>query len=169
MVLARPDERETWPYHCSLRLFTRSSCGPIACWILARTFSLVTRSLYEMRSILRSISFPWLVFFFGALLWGSMIHKHTGRWMWQWSASSNLGAERNTVVTPIWFRPCQCCWCLCYPGEHLRLGTLISYNWAQELETFDCLKLLPFTLISVLMPLVLFVISLVFSAPISMP
>ena len=56
MVLARPDERETWPYHCSLRLFTivrRSSCGPIACWILARTSSLVTRSLYEMCSILR--------------------------------------------------------------------------------------------------------------------
>ena len=37
MVVARPDERETWPYHCSLRLFTivrRSSCGPIACWML---------------------------------------------------------------------------------------------------------------------------------------
>ena len=35
MLLARPDERETCPYHCSLRLFTivgRSSCGPIACW-----------------------------------------------------------------------------------------------------------------------------------------
>ena len=33
-VLARLDERETWPYHCSLCLFTivrRSSCGPIAC------------------------------------------------------------------------------------------------------------------------------------------
>ena len=29
-----------------------------------------------------SISFPWLVFFFGDLLWGSMIHKHTGRRMW---------------------------------------------------------------------------------------
>ena len=29
-VLARPDEQETWPYHCSLRLFMmvrRSSCG----------------------------------------------------------------------------------------------------------------------------------------------
>ena len=54
MVLARPDERETWPYHCSLRLFTmvrRSSCGPIACWILARTSSLVTWTLYEMRHI----------------------------------------------------------------------------------------------------------------------
>ena len=51
MVLARPDERETWPYHCSLRLFTmvrRSSFGPTAYWILARTSSLVTWSLYEM-------------------------------------------------------------------------------------------------------------------------
>ena len=56
MVLARPDERETWPYNCSLRLFTivrRSLCGPIACWILAQTSSLVTWSLYEMCSILR--------------------------------------------------------------------------------------------------------------------
>ena len=41
-VLARPDERETCPYHFSLRLFTivtGSSCGPIACWILARYLS----------------------------------------------------------------------------------------------------------------------------------
>ena len=44
MVFARPDEWETCPYHCSLRLFTmssRSPCDPIACWILARTSSLV--------------------------------------------------------------------------------------------------------------------------------
>ena len=56
IVLVRPDEQDTCPYHCSLRLFTmvrRSSCGPIACWILARTSSLVTWSLYEMCSILR--------------------------------------------------------------------------------------------------------------------
>ena len=55
MVLARPDE-ERHDHHCSLRLFTvvrRSSCGPTACWILARTSSLVTWSLHEMRSILR--------------------------------------------------------------------------------------------------------------------
>ena len=37
MVLARPDERETWPYHCSLPLFTivrRSLCGqlPAGSW-----------------------------------------------------------------------------------------------------------------------------------------
>ena len=56
MVLARPDERETCPYYSSLRLFLmvrRSSCGPIACWILAQTSSLVTWSLYKMSSILR--------------------------------------------------------------------------------------------------------------------
>ena len=56
MGLTRPDERETWPYHRILRLFTmarRSSCGPIACWILPQTSSMVTWSLYEMRSILR--------------------------------------------------------------------------------------------------------------------
>ena len=56
MVLARPDVRETCPHHCSLRLFTmvsKSSCGPVACWILAQTSSLVTWSLYELRSILQ--------------------------------------------------------------------------------------------------------------------
>ena len=40
MVLARPDERETWPCHCSVRLFTMvrsSSSGPIASWIFAWT------------------------------------------------------------------------------------------------------------------------------------
>ena len=47
MVLARPDEQETRPYHCSLRFFMiirRSSCGPIACWVLARTSSLVNHN-----------------------------------------------------------------------------------------------------------------------------
>ena len=56
VVLTRPDERETCAYHCSLRFCTmvkRSLCGPISCWISARTYSLVTWSLYEMRSILR--------------------------------------------------------------------------------------------------------------------
>ena len=44
IVLARPDEQETCPYHFSLHLFTmvRSSCCLIACWILAQASSLVT-------------------------------------------------------------------------------------------------------------------------------
>ena len=47
LVLARSDEQETCPYHFSSRFFTmvrRSSCGPIACWILAQTSWLVTWS-----------------------------------------------------------------------------------------------------------------------------
>ena len=42
----RPDlMNKTWPYHCSLHLFTmvkKSLCGPIARWILAWTSSLIT-------------------------------------------------------------------------------------------------------------------------------
>ena len=84
---------------------------------------------------------------------------------------SYLGTERNAPVVPNRFQPCQCCCRLFYPGECLRLGTLISYNCAQVLKACDCLKLL-----SILIDLcvdatgvVLFVISLVFSALIYMP
>ena len=62
MVLDRLDEWETCPYHCCLRLSAmvrKSSCGPIACWILAQTSSLVTCSLYELRSILPYLT-SWL-------------------------------------------------------------------------------------------------------------
>ena len=73
--LARPDERETCPYYFSLPLFTmvgRSLCGPIACWILAQTFSLVTWSLYEMHSILRLH----LISMARILLWSSAVKVH---------------------------------------------------------------------------------------------
>ena len=78
MVLAKSDERETWPYHCSLRFFTmvrRSSCGPIACWILTQTSSLVTWSLYEMRSILRQH----LISMGCILLWSSAMRVHNSQ------------------------------------------------------------------------------------------
>ena len=75
MILARPDERETWPYHCSLRLFMIvriSLCGPIAGWILAQTSSLVTWSLYEMCSILRQH----LISMACILIWSSAVRVH---------------------------------------------------------------------------------------------
>ena len=55
---------DTCPYHCSLRLFTvvsRSSCGPIARWILAaRTSSMVTLSSYGFLWLpLKTRSFRW--------------------------------------------------------------------------------------------------------------
>ena len=55
---------------------------------------------------------------------------------------SYLGTERNTLVIPNWFQPCQCCCCLCYLGQHPGLGTLISYKWSQVLEACDSLRLL---------------------------
>ena len=65
-----------------------------------------------------------------------MIHKHVKQEHGCDKAAhqSYLGTERNTPVIPNWFQPQQCCCCLCYPGEYLRLGTLISYNLAQVLE-----------------------------------
>ena len=80
--------------------------------------------------------------YLSALLWGPMIHKHTGRWMWQGSAPVVSWNWGKYLIIPNWFEPCQCCCCLCYPGEYPRLGTLISYNWAQVLEACDCLKIL---------------------------
>ena len=145
MVLARPDEREAWPYHCSQHLFTiiRSSCGPIACWILAWTSSLVTWSLCEMCYYL-VVALP----FHG--LYSSVELYCEGPWYISIQEDGcdkeahqlYLGTERNTPVIPNWFQPCQSCCCLCYPGEYLWLGTLIHDSWAQVLEACDCLKLL---------------------------
>ena len=50
----------------------RRSCGPIACWILAQTFSLVIWSLYEMRSILQQH----LISMACILLWSSAVRVH---------------------------------------------------------------------------------------------
>ena len=60
-----------------LVIFTLSVCHKLPCMSLC------------MRCVVScgNTSFPWLIFFFAALLWGSMIHKHTGRWMWQGSRS----------------------------------------------------------------------------------
>ena len=48
--------RQSIPLQFALVFFTnirRSSCGPIVCWILAQTSSLVTWPLFEMHNILR--------------------------------------------------------------------------------------------------------------------
>ena len=48
IVFAMPEHFEMWPYHLSFRFFTRirrSSCIPVAFWILLRTSSFVTWSL----------------------------------------------------------------------------------------------------------------------------
>ena len=72
------------------------------------------------------------------------------------------GTERNIPVIPNWFRPCQCCCCLCCTGEYLGLGTLNIKTEPRYLKLVAVSSFCLFILISVLMPLVLFVISLVF-------
>ena len=45
IVFAMPEDLEMWPYHLSFRFSTmvrRSSCTPVAFWILLRTSSYVT-------------------------------------------------------------------------------------------------------------------------------
>ena len=98
MVLARPNERETWPHNYSLHLFTmvrRSSCGPIALWILARTSSLVTsQSVYNIGSIL--------------VQYQSML-AILGQYFWSWS---NRGPRLAASVLIYVGRPifCQYFW-----------------------------------------------------------
>ena len=71
MVLARPDERETCPYHCNLRLFTMVRWSDYLL-DLGTDFR-----IGNMRCVVScgSTSFPWLVFFFGALLQMAMTRR----------------------------------------------------------------------------------------------
>ena len=89
-----------------------------------------------------SASFPWLVFFFAALLWGPMMHRHEGNGCDKGAHQPHLWIERNASVVPNWFQPRQSCCHLCYAWEYLMLANLVRYNWAPVLETCDCLKLL---------------------------
>ena len=174
MVLVRPDEWEIWPYHCSLRLFKmvrRSSFGPITCWILARTSSLVLWSLYELCSILQ-----WhLISVACILLWSSAVRVHDSK------AHRKMDVTRHRISRILELR-------------EILLSLQTGFNLANTavvcaiLESISSLEpssvttqprylkivtvsssFCQFILIPVLMPLVLFVISLVFSALISMP
>ena len=76
-----------WPDLLNGRhVYTTAVCVSLWWWGLC-VVQLPVGSWHEMRVSCGSTSFPWLVFLFGALLWGSMIHKHTRRWMWQGSGS----------------------------------------------------------------------------------
>ena len=67
--------------------------GPIACWILARTSPLVTRSLYEMRSILRKH----LISMVCILLWSSAVRVHDS----QAYRKMNVTRERTSRILEV--------------------------------------------------------------------
>ena len=87
--------------HYSLHLFTvvrRSSCGPIACLILAQTSSLVAWSLYEVRSILwkHPISMARI------LLWSSVMRVHDSQ------AYRKMNVTRECISCILELRKMRC-------------------------------------------------------------
>ena len=74
----------------------------------------------------------------------------------QGAQQSDLCVESNVFVFPYHFKVCKCsCWSVTMAPRYLKLWTVSSFS--------------PLTLMVLLMPLMLFVISLVFSALICMP
>ena len=148
----------------------RSSCGPISCWILARTSSLVTGSLYEMCSILglHLISLACI------LLWSSAVRVHDSQ------AYRKIDVTRECISRILELREILlsfqtginpinaalvCAILESVPG--LEPSSAITGPIYLKLVTVS--SFCPFTLTSVLMPLVFFAIGLVFLALISMP
>ena len=110
------------------------------------------------------------------LFWSSAVRVHDSQAYRKMDVTTDkgahqlyLGAKRNASVIQNWIQPCQCCCCLCYILEGisgLEPSSVITEPRYLKLVTVS--GFYPFTLISVLMPMVLFVISLVFLALISM-
>ena len=142
----------------------KSSCGLIAYWSLARTSSLVTWSLYEMHSIL------WKHFISMAhmLLCSSAVRVYDSK------AYRRMNVTRKH--TSCMHLPFQAGFnfinadVVCAVLESIS-GLKPSSDTAEPsyLKLVTVSSICPLTSISVLMLLALFVISLVFSARISMP
>ena len=168
MVLARPDEWETWSYHCSLRLFTiirRSSCGPMACWILAQTSSLVTWSLYEMRSIFAVA--PYFRYFYSSLElccegpWFTSIQKMDVT-MERISCILELREILLSIQTGFSLVNAAVVCAILESISGLEPSSIITEPRHLKLVTVS--SFCPFTLISVLMPLVWCCLSSVWSS-----
>ena len=142
----------------------------VACWILARTSSLVTWSLYEMCCILRLH----LISMACILLWSFAVRVHDSH------AHRKMDVTRERIGRILELRKVLlsfqtgfrlvnaavvCAILECISG--LEPSSVITEPRYLKLVTVS--SFCPFTLISMLMPLVLFVISMVFSALISMP
>ena len=88
MVLVRPDERETWPYHCSLHLFMmvrKSSWGPVACLIILSFKIYQILHIYSPRVInIISEYFIAVVIFIAVpcfdLIWKGALSQTVGLW-----------------------------------------------------------------------------------------
>ena len=167
-VLASPVDLVMWPYHLSFRCLTvvrRSSCGPMACRVLFRTSSLVTCSLFVMpRSFLRHlISMACILFSVSAVnVQDSQAYRNM-----------DMTRERISLIFELSFQmvlslaSTAVAWAILAKISGLDPSSvMIAPRYLNRLtqSSFS-----PLTLMSVLKPLVLLVISLVYSALICMP
>ena len=108
MVLTRPEERETWPYYCSLRLFTmvrRSSCGPSSTTLGTR--GLGSRSAWHQycccqRSTVYRTRLPhggW------SRLYPLLVWEEQGRCLWCRLHDQNFYNPKITELVSWSFRP----------------------------------------------------------------
>ena len=145
IVLARPEERETWSYHCSLRLFAMIFVW-FDCLLDLGTDFLFGNMVFVGNAYYFAVvhHFHGLFSFLQLCCEGPRFTSLQEDGCDKGAHQSYLGAERNTRVIPNWFQPCQCCCCLCYPGQCLRLGSLISRpqrDWQTEASLFFILFL----------------------------
>ena len=168
IVFAKPEDLETWPNHLSFRFLTRVRSSPMAAWIFLRTSSLVTWSLYEMFNSLRKhlISKACVLFSNSA----AKVHDS--------QAYRNMEMTRERISFT--FDPRDMLLSLQMGFGFVRAAAACAIlertsglEPSSETTAPRYLKLVtvpnfcPFTFISLWMPLALFVISLVFSALIS--
>ena len=184
IVLASPGDLVMWPYHLSLRCLTvvrRSSWGPMACRVLFRTSSLVMWSLYVMpRSFLRHlISMACILFSVSAVnvqdsqayrnmnVQDSQAYRNMDMTREPISLIFELSAIFLSFQMVLSLASAAVAWAILARISGLDPSSvMIAPRYLNQLtqSSFS-----PLTLMSVLKPLVLLVISLVFSALICMP
>ena len=172
-VLASPVDLVMWPYHLSFRCLTvvrRSSCGPMACRVLFRTSSLVMCSLYVMpRSFLRHlISMACILFSVSAVnVQDSQAYRNMDMTRERISLIFELSAIFLSFQMVLSLASAAVAWAILARISGLDPSSvMIAPRYLNHLtqSSFS-----PLTLMSVLKPMVLLVISLVFSALICMP
>ena len=172
-VLASPVDLVMWPYHLSFHCLTvvrRSSCGPMACRVLFRTSSLVMCSLYVMpRSFLKHlISMACILFSVSAVnVQDSQAYRNMDMTRERISLIFELSAIFLSFQMVLSLVSAAVAWAILARISGLDPSSvMIAPRYLNRLtqSSFS-----PLTLMSVLTPLVLLVISLVFSALICMP
>ena len=120
----------------SVCVFTmlRSSSGLIACWILARTSSLVTWSF--LRQHLISMA---------CILCCSAVRVHDSTSVQEDGRKKGVqlwytGTERNSTVVANRFQLCQYCSRFCYPEEHLGWDRNPSNHRSKSWLLFVCYR-----------------------------